>query len=85
VPGHEVKELADLKREGSFDERRRPEREHAANYPHYHTGDQVLITGENAFGGFAGCVRSDSRQSVQILVSMFGRLTPTIISINDVK
>jgi transcriptional antiterminator NusG len=86
VAAHEVKRLADLEREGWFDERRRTSLGYTADGPPYQAGDQVRIAGESPFAGLAGLVRTASaRQKVDILVSIFGRLTPTIVPISAIE
>ena len=48
----------------------------------YHVGDKIRITGNN-MDGFTGIVRSIDleHEQVEVLVSMFGRETPTTIAL----
>lgn len=85
ISAHEIKRLADLERDGWFDERRRPRFEDTSSHPPYRTGDQVLITGGSPLSGLSGLFRSGStRQRVKILITMFGRLTPMVLPIDKI-
>lgn len=87
VPARELARIATMEKQGWFDDRKRLGLELAAGRPIFEEGDQVRITGENAFAGLEALLAADSTTDsrVNLLVSMFGRMTPIVLPMSDIE
>ena len=84
IPAKAIAKLADRERGGWFDERKRRALETGTEAP-YAAGDQIRIIGENAFHSFPATVENCDATTVELLVAIFGRMTPMALPIDQVE